>query len=295
MITVVVPTYNRGDILRRTLPKYLDPNVASIIVVDDGSSDDTAQVIAALRQRDPRILYLKNESRQGSVVARNKGLQAVRTPYFLMTDDDVYPDSGFFSTVLAATAERGADIVAVRKVRLNESGDEQLARQSGGHGPPVDYDRLAFDFDTQWAGPTTTVPGTYFAKQALAAAVSYDTKYQGGAWREETDFGLTAHLNGFNIYFEPKALVFELPKSDHHGGQWALPLSVYIASAIRNNWYFLEKFQAPLRRDNLLHRPIWRLHCRFIFERLTLLVIVPAKQILGPQAVMFARRLLGRA
>lgn len=294
MITVVVPTYNRGDILRRTIPQYLDPNVSSVLVVDDGSSDDTAQVIAALRQGDPRIQYLKNESRQGSVVARNKGLRAVGTPYFLMTDDDVYPDSGFFAAVLAAAVERDADIVAVRKVRLNERGDEQLARQSGGQGPPADYDRLAFDFDTQWAGPTTTVPGTYFAKQALAAA-TYDTKYQGSAWREETDFGLTAHLNGFSIYFEPKALVFELPKSDHHGGQWARPLSVYIASAIRNNWYFLKKFQAPLRRANLLHRPIWRLHCRFIVERLTLLVIVPAKQILGPRAVMFARRLLGRA
>lgn len=49
MITVIVPTYNRGHIACRTIPKYLgDPRVSSIVVVDDGSSDETGKVIAAM-------------------------------------------------------------------------------------------------------------------------------------------------------------------------------------------------------------------------------------------------------
>src|SRR5262245_17964439 len=115
MITVIVPTYNRGDILHRTLPKYLvDQHVSAMIVVDDGSSDDTAKVIASLRHVDARIQYLRHDRNRGSVVARNSGLRCVRTRYFLMTDDDTYPDADFFPTLLAAMESRDPDIIAVR-------------------------------------------------------------------------------------------------------------------------------------------------------------------------------------
>jgi len=294
-ITVIVPTYNRSKILARTLPRYYDASVSSIIVIDDGSSDDTAEVIASLQQDDRRIQFLRNDCNQGSVVSRNRGLQSVRTPYFLMTDDDTYPDSDFFPTLLATMAARDPDIIAVRKLRLKELCNEQVARRSGRRGPPVNYDRLAFEFDANWTGHTTTVDGTYFAKQALAAEAQYDPNYRGSAWREETDFGLTAYLRGFTIYFEPKAIVFELPKTDHRGGQWELPLSVYVASAIRNNWYFLNKFEEPLKQRDLLHTAIWRLQLRFIFDRLMMLLIVRAKQLLGPRVVTLGRKVLGRA
>src|SRR5262245_34739498 len=164
MITVIVPTYNRGDILPRIIPEYLaDPRVSSLIVVNDGSSDDTETVIASLRRGDSRIHYLRHDQNQGSVVSRNRALQEVRTPYFLMTDDDVYPDTDFFSVLLAAMAGRDPDIIAVRKLRLNEAGDERAAKRACRQGPPVNYDRMTFHFDTSWAGYTTTVGGTYFA------------------------------------------------------------------------------------------------------------------------------------
>jgi glycosyltransferase involved in cell wall biosynthesis len=292
MITVIVPTYNRGDILARTVPKYLDARVSAILVVDDGSRDHTAGAVAELHRRDARIQYLKNDGRRGSVFSRNRGLQTVRTPYFLMTDDDTYPDAEFFDRVLETMAEQQADVIAVRKLLLNEQCDEHLARRSGGQGPPVDYDRMAFFFDTTWTGRTTTVPGTYFAKRAVAAAVSYDAQYRGSAWREETDFGLAAHLAGHSIFFEPRAVVFELPKTEHRGGQWDRPLASYVASAIRNNWYFLNKFHAVLKREQLVHRSIWALQCRFILGRLGLFVIVPAKRILGPRVIMLVRKLV---
>lgn len=296
MVTVIVPTYNRADILPRIIPRYLaDARVLSVIVIDDGSSDDTAGVIASLRQDDRRIQYLRHDRNAGSVVSRNHGLEQVHTPYFLMTDDDVYPDADFFAVLLGVMASRDPDIIAVRKVRLNEACDERFAKRSRRQEPPVNYDRMTFRFDTIWAGHTTTVPGTYFAKQVVAARVRYDVAYGGAAWREETDFGLTAHLRGFSILFEPKAVVFELPKTDHHGGQWDRPLPAYIASAIRNNWYFLSKFQQPLRRANLLHTTIWRLQGRFIINSLGLFVLICIKQILAPHLMMLGRKILRRA
>lgn len=91
--TLVIPTYNRANFLPKTIASLLTQTFTDfeIIVVDDGSTDDTAEVMRNIQ--DARVLYhqKKNEER---AVARNAGANMARGTYinFFDSDDLAYPN-----------------------------------------------------------------------------------------------------------------------------------------------------------------------------------------------------------
>ena len=93
-VSVVVPTYNRADHLERTIESVLDQRFGDfeLVVVNDGSTDETAAVID--RFDDPRIRALSHETNRGGSAARNTGIAASRGEYvaFLDDDDEWLPD-----------------------------------------------------------------------------------------------------------------------------------------------------------------------------------------------------------
>ncbi len=92
-ISVVVPVYNTGEYL----PKCLDTLLAQmysnleIICVDDGSSDNSLEILNEYAKKDDRIVVLSQEN-SGASVARNKGINAATGEYisFIDSDDWVY-------------------------------------------------------------------------------------------------------------------------------------------------------------------------------------------------------------
>lgn len=85
--SLVVPTYNRGHLIKKTLNSLLIQTWSSyeIIVVDDGSQDDTEAVVASLNS--PRIHYFKKENAERAA-ARNYGVQRARGDYINFFDSD---------------------------------------------------------------------------------------------------------------------------------------------------------------------------------------------------------------
>ena len=95
MVSVVIPTYNRADSLARAVESALMQKYADIevVVVDDGSTDDTGTVIKNLqREYGLRLKYIYQTNR-GVSAARNKGLCHSSGEYisFLDSDDWIYP------------------------------------------------------------------------------------------------------------------------------------------------------------------------------------------------------------
>lgn len=100
-LSVVVPTYDRGHLVLRVLAPLLDdPAVEDLVVVVDGSPDDTAERLRALAARDPRVrpVVIANG---GLAHARQVGLQHARHDVVLMLDDDVLASPGLASGHLA--------------------------------------------------------------------------------------------------------------------------------------------------------------------------------------------------
>ncbi|MCL1469349.1 glycosyltransferase family 2 protein [Argonema antarcticum A004/B2] len=88
LVTVVIPTYNRANLIVRATDSVIKQtyNNLEIIVVDDASTDNTAEVIKAIK--DPRIRYIVYEKNGGSDKARNTGIEAATGEYIAFLDSD---------------------------------------------------------------------------------------------------------------------------------------------------------------------------------------------------------------
>lgn len=91
--SIVIPTYNRAGFIRKAIESVLQqtyPNF-EVIVVDDGSTDDTEQIVTGISDR--RIIYHKKTNEERAV-ARNTGARLAKGTYitFLDSDDLLYPD-----------------------------------------------------------------------------------------------------------------------------------------------------------------------------------------------------------
>ncbi len=109
-ISVVVPTYNRAELLRECLKALTNQDYSGceIIVVDDGSTDGTREMVAA---EFPRVRYLWQANR-GPAAARNTGIRAGTGEIVAFTDDDCVPPPDWLSQ-LAAGYARHPDVAGV--------------------------------------------------------------------------------------------------------------------------------------------------------------------------------------
>ena len=101
MFSLVIPTHNRAALLRRTLAHLLKLDEIAgceIIVVNDGSTDDTGAVLEQYRQMFPRIIRVITLENGGPGRARNFGVEAARNERILFVDDDVFPRPGMIQS-----------------------------------------------------------------------------------------------------------------------------------------------------------------------------------------------------
>jgi glycosyltransferase involved in cell wall biosynthesis len=112
VVSLIMATYNRAS----TLPRAIDSVLAQdypdweLIVVDDGSTDDTAAVLAAYS--DPRIRVLCHQHNRGLMAAKNTGLDDIRGEWFTFLDSDDAIVPGALSALMAVVA-RDPTITAI--------------------------------------------------------------------------------------------------------------------------------------------------------------------------------------
>ncbi len=103
-LDVVVPSYNRSELLRRTILSLLDAPIppgldVTIYVVDNNSKDDTHAVVQSLQGQTSRSLHYLLETRQSSSYARNTGILAGSGEVIGFIDDDEEIDAGWYESV----------------------------------------------------------------------------------------------------------------------------------------------------------------------------------------------------
>lgn len=168
MISVVVCTHNRADVLERMLTSFfaqedLDRLSYELIVVDNHSTDHTVDVVEKFTGK--KGLEYVFETKQGHTFARNRGVEEARGDIVAFLDDDVLLDPGWLRAMTAAFDETDAAVVGGRAYLIFEA------------NPP------------KWMGPEF--------RKALSEVELGD---------ERKDAGNGQRLYGLNIAFRKKAL-----------------------------------------------------------------------------------------
>lgn len=90
LVSVYMPTKNRPELLRRAVASVLNQThrELELLIVDDGSTDDTPAVLAALARQDARIRFFRNENSKGAPFSRNVAISAARGEWITGLDDD---------------------------------------------------------------------------------------------------------------------------------------------------------------------------------------------------------------
>jgi len=108
--SIIIPAYNRTGTLRQTLVAATDQDFSEyeVIVVDDGSLDDTSMMV----EREFPTVRLLRQPNHGPAAARNTGLQAARGEIIAFTDDDCLPPNDWLAR-LAEGFRRYPNIIGV--------------------------------------------------------------------------------------------------------------------------------------------------------------------------------------
>lgn len=126
-VSIVIPTYNRADTIKRAIDSVLAQSYEEfeLIVVDDGSTDDTCQIVN--EYQDTRVRYIKTEKKHGANYARNIGIQNAVGEYIAFQDsDDFWHRDKLGKQMEIFRLQDDVDIVFSRFVRRLLDGSEEV-------------------------------------------------------------------------------------------------------------------------------------------------------------------------
>jgi succinoglycan biosynthesis protein ExoO len=113
-ISIIMPAHNARDYIARAVTSALDQTLRDIelVVIDDGSTDDTADVAANAAKRDPRFTLIPLDTNRGPAGARNVGLEAAKGQWISLLDADDTFAPVRLKRMFRIAEERGADLLS---------------------------------------------------------------------------------------------------------------------------------------------------------------------------------------
>ena len=127
LVSIVMPAYNAAKFIRETIASVQSQTYENweLLVIDDGSKDETVEIIRALTKEDARIRLLQNEKNMGVAKTRNRGIELADGEFIALLDSDDlwYPEKLEKQLSLA----RESEIVYCSYAMIDEDGKEKHA------------------------------------------------------------------------------------------------------------------------------------------------------------------------
>ncbi len=195
-VSVVVPTYNRANLLERCLTALFgqtaDPNIYEIIVVDDGSTDETSSIITHLSNTAPCGFNYIRQTNLGRSKTRNNGIMAAKGRLIILLDGDMVVRSEFVAAHLKAHTKPKLIV----------------------HGPVVNTTNI--DNPSTWPTKVYDFSRAFFAtgnvsieRTEIIAVGLFDEDFIEYGW-EDLELGERLRKRGFKSVKAPSACSFHL-------------------------------------------------------------------------------------
>jgi peptidoglycan-N-acetylglucosamine deacetylase len=208
-VSAVVAAYNEERVIAQTVQAVLDssyPGELELIVVDDGSVDRTAAIVAEIAERDPRLRLVRQEN-AGKAAALRRALATARHAFVVTLDADTRFLSDTMLELLQPLRDPGVGAVS-GQLRVGNP-DSWVARfQATEYMAGFNLDRRAYGV----LKAITVVPGA--ASAYRAAAIAAAGGIQADTLAEDTDLTLALHRAAYQIWHAPRAVaVTEAPRT----------------------------------------------------------------------------------
>ncbi|MHB1023042.1 MAG: glycosyltransferase family 2 protein [Acidobacteriaceae bacterium] len=211
-ISIVVVSCNRAELLRNAISSLLEQEIEEqwpfeLVVVDDGSTDNTAEMLAAIQANSRGIpVNVMRTTGVGVSAARNLGVRAARGQWIASFDDDQVAVKDWLLQLRRAAALSGAPCIGgALALRLPEGSPTDLGLRTR----KILGEHLVSDQLQRY--PRRVLPATNNAlvlRDLFLRLNGFDANFlQGG---EDTDFFLRVRDTGAEIWFSPEALAFHI-------------------------------------------------------------------------------------
>ena len=122
LISIVIPVYNVECYIQRCLESIILQSYKNleIIIVNDGSTDDSLKIANEYKERDNRIIIISQKN-AGLSAARNTGIEAANGKYISFVDSDDYIHKQFIETLYINAKKYDADIAVCESIEVNDS------------------------------------------------------------------------------------------------------------------------------------------------------------------------------
>lgn len=203
-LTILIPTWNRRDLLERCL-SYLRGTKAQILVVDNGSTDGSAELAEA---QGAAVIRLSEN--RGFAAGVNAGLQQVTTRWVAILNNDVEPEPAYFETLQRAAEEARAwwatgKIMNAAQRSLFDATIDALSRGACpwrvGHNRPE---------DARWHGPAQALLAPFTAlllrTELFQKLGGLDERFE--SYLEDVEFSVRAALAGYGGCYVPEARAY---------------------------------------------------------------------------------------
>ena len=125
-VSIIVPVYNSQRYLVECLESLVNQSLKDIeiVIIDDGSKDNSAQIIEEYRSSYSNIIKVLSQKNSGQAVARNKGIQICTGEYIGFLDSDDTAELDMFEKMYATAKESDADFVYCDFYYVTDSGKQ---------------------------------------------------------------------------------------------------------------------------------------------------------------------------
>ena len=200
LFSVIIPTHNRLFLLKQTISSLLRQSISDyeIIIVDDGSTDGTAEYLKTLNDKDKIItLFQKNK---GPASARNKGLKLARGKYIAFTDDDCVVPSDWLEKIqvhfdIRKIAGVGGPVTTGNKNNLCSLANDII----------VNFLKNELNVNHNVKPPFLTSNNIAYSKIFLDLTGGFDENFFIGA--EERDLNHRIFLEGGELIYDPDLII----------------------------------------------------------------------------------------